>query len=96
MTSVDGELNPNTLKILRRPSAFEALDDQEAQKTLVNALALEMTPRERAQGFERLSLWGFSDVQQRDRIIAAFLSHRQKSGCLSLYGTPPHQRSCRV
>lgn len=79
MTSADDGLHANILKIVRRPSAFEALDDPEASGTLVDALALEMTPRERDEGFERLSLWGFSDAQQRDHIIAAFLSCRSKA-----------------
>ena len=71
---------PDTLKIVKRPSALEAikLEDVEAADTLADAIALEMTPRERDGHVERLSLWGFSDEHERDRTIASFVSRRSK------------------
>lgn len=77
MPGSDGRLAPDLLKVLnRRPSIFEHLDDEEAQATFPESMALELKPREKNGVIEQLSLWRFSSDEERDHVVADFLSRK--------------------
>jgi hypothetical protein len=70
----------------KAPSVLQIYDDPEAEKTLLEATALELEPREKDKGWS--SYWQVGTEQQENPVRACFASRRRDSQKLGVLRLP--------